>query len=235
MPCERSSRMRARELVVVGDDHPALADREVLVGEEAEAPDRTERPARLARPAALRPRAQRPRSRRRRAALRSRRTAHSHGKAAVVEHHDRLRPWRDRSLDVVRVEIEVVRPEDVAEDRRRAGVANRVRHRDEGQRGEITSSPGPTPAARSARCSAAVPLLTAIACRAPVNAGEPILELRHPGPGAPPPGADRVRRGLASSVVSDDVGERHDPAAEESHDPRNLISPGHARRSASPP
>ena len=36
--------------------------------------------------------------------------------------------------------------------------------------GTITSSPGPTPAANAAACSAAVPELTATACRAPTCA-----------------------------------------------------------------
>ena len=55
---------------------------------------------------------------------------------AVVEDDDRLRPGPDRGLEVRRVEVEVVRADDVAEDRRRACVHDRVRGSHEVERRE---------------------------------------------------------------------------------------------------
>ena len=48
--------------------------------------------------------------------------------------------------------------------------------------GTITSSPGPRPAARAIRCSAAVQLVTAIACGAPVYASIASSNARVRGP-----------------------------------------------------
>src|SRR5213079_2916203 len=59
-PGERGHAVRAKkaytcsELVVIGDEHPALSDRQVLVREEAEAPDLPEGPAQAPLPGCAR-------------------------------------------------------------------------------------------------------------------------------------------------------------------------------------
>ncbi len=137
VPRQRRHPVRAQqadalgERVVVRDEHPALARWQVLVREEAEAADVAERPARLPLPAC----AERVRS------------VFDHGEpmavreledrfdvagmAAVMEDDDRARRRRDRSLDVVDVEVQVVRPADVAEHRPRPNVHDRVGGGDE--------------------------------------------------------------------------------------------------------
>ncbi len=74
--------------------------------------------------------------------------------------------------------------------------------------GTTTSSPGPTPAARYARCSAAVQLFTATACLAPSWRGEGLLE----GGGArahrQPARAQDVGDGVQVALLQAQVGER---------------------------
>ena len=61
---------------------------------------------------------------------------HVAGETAVVEDDDGLRPGPDRGFEVRRVEVEVVRADDVAEDRRRTRVRDRVRGGHEVERRE---------------------------------------------------------------------------------------------------
>ena len=122
------------EIVVVGRDHPALADRQVLVREEAETAGEAQPAALLPLPGA---------ARRMRRVLDHRQATpfgdlvnrfHVAREAAVVQDDDRLRARPDRSLEVGRVEIQVVRAENVAEDRGRSGVRDRVCGGDEVER-----------------------------------------------------------------------------------------------------
>ena len=171
------------ELVVVRDDHPALADRQVLVREEAEAADEPERaaasPAARSRPA----RAPRPRSPSRPRSLGDlAHGVHVARVAAVVQ--DDARPSSAGPTAASRSAGSRFRssgPEDVAEDRRRPGVRDRVRGGDEVERRQRRPRPpGPQPTASSARWSAAVPLATANACSHAAELGEGRLELRAP-------------------------------------------------------
>ena len=89
------------------------------------------------------------------------------GEPAVQVHgKEGPRPRRDRRLDRGRVHRPGHRI-DVHEDRGRPGVDDRGHRRDEGRRHGDHLVPWADPRASSARCSAAVPELTAMACPVP--------------------------------------------------------------------
>ena len=96
-----------------------------------------------------------------------------------------------RGGGLLRVDVEVARA-DVDEDGRRAGVDDTFAVAGQVSEVVMTSSPGPTPSATSARCIAAVAEETARTCSAPeVLRGAP-LELGRAGPGREPAGAHRL-------------------------------------------
>jgi hypothetical protein len=200
-----------REVVVVGDDHPALADWQVFVREEAEAAERAQRSAGLAahgradgvgcvlddddsaRCGDLQDRIDRTRE------------------AAVVQGHDCLRSRCDRRFDVGGIEVEVVRPEDVAEDWSRPHMPNRVRDGDERQRrgdhlvsgADLRREQGEVKRTRSVADRDRMARLD--------EACEVGLELGNAWSGAPPPGANGVRYRACELLVAADIGERHLP------------------------
>ena len=198
--CRRASRAPRRmsaqvvdrrgDVVAVGRDDPALAGRDVLRRVEREAGRVRDRADLAAAVDAL---------------DRVRRVLdHRHARARAA---GRGRPAGPRgatgriafvrgvtsSRDVLRVDVQVGR----RARRRRPGVAPQwtttfaVAGHVIGL--VITSSPGPTPSATSARCIAAVPEATASACFAPRYSANRSLELRRPRAGRQPAGADRLR------------------------------------------
>jgi len=136
---------------------------------------------------------------------------HPAGMAAVVEHDDRPRRRRDRSLDVLDVQIQVVRALDVAEDGRRADVDDGVRRGDEVQRRDddlvargATDGKKRHVQRRSAVRDCEGVLRVAELC-------ERRLELHHARPHAPPAGADSFGDRLLDLLVDDEVRERPPP------------------------
>ena len=126
MPWERSSRIRSASASSSGDDHPALACRQVLVREEAEAPHIAQRPAHPASPA-------RPRrvsgvlDHRQSVARRDfENSVHPAGVAAVVHDDDRARRRADRGFEVVGTDVQACLL-DVTENGRRSDVPDHVR------------------------------------------------------------------------------------------------------------
>src|SRR5881227_2138801 len=114
-------------------DHPAFTDWQVLVRKEAETADVAERPAHSSSPACT--------GCVRRildygdAVLRRKLNdlVHCARMAAVVQHDDGSRGRRDRGFDTAHIEVQVVRALDVAKDRRRTHMDDRVRGGDEVQ------------------------------------------------------------------------------------------------------
>jgi hypothetical protein len=134
-----------RDLVVIGCERASLAvGTQVLTGVEAPrgcAPERPHRPAAVGRAVRL-------------AGVLEDRDAASGGDridrievgrtAVEVDRHDRARASGDRGFDPCRVEVRSL-GKDVREDRRRAGVGDRLRGRDEGVRGgdDLVARPDP--------------------------------------------------------------------------------------------
>ena len=86
--------------------------------------------------------------------------------AEEVDGNDSDRAVRDERVDLLDVDVERVEV-DVAEDGLRTDVLDDVGRRDPREPGTITSSPGPSPSAATATCSAVVQELVATACAAP--------------------------------------------------------------------
>jgi hypothetical protein len=123
-----------RDTVVVGDHHPALADSQVLVGEEAEGPGQAEgaqMPTGYARARRVGGVLEQGEPALAREARECRRLARM---PAVGHRHDRARARRRHSLDRVRDEPGLGQPANVGEHRRRAGVSDRVDRGHEGHR-----------------------------------------------------------------------------------------------------
>ena len=219
IPREGRHAVRAQEpqtrgqLVVVGHDHAALSDRQVLVREEAETAD-VARACRTCGRSDLPPaRGPRPRPRRGHDAPRPRRSPpcrtdsrRSAGRpapscvgvtAASTSAGSRLRSSR---------------ADDVAEDRLGARVLDRVRRRDEVQRRHHHLVAGATADCEQReveRCGAVGDRDRVLGA---AERGELALELLDPRPHAPPAGADNLEHGLDELVVDDHVGERDAPA-----------------------
>ena len=200
MPCERAP-YPLGQLRVVGDDHPALADREVLVGEEAEATCAAERSAGAA-PMCRSGRMRRVLERRRggvgarflRVPPCRRRTRRSGARAttfvlavtaASTSAGSRLRSSGPRMSQ--KTGVAPVCPITFA-------AATKL------SEGTITSSPGPHPQASSARWRAAVPLETARACRVPQKAAKACSNSCTCGPMLHQPDAMVLR---AASTISE--------------------------------
>ena len=93
------------------------------------------------------------------------------------------------------------------------GVQHRVGGGDEGERGQITSSPGPTPEQSSARCSEVVQLLVATTCATPSRSAIASLEARHQRPLRDPAGANGLGRGLCFFLAKIRLGDRDERGA----------------------
>ena len=211
-PGQRRHPVRAQEPKLLGepgvvrDDHPSLAHRHVLVREEAEAADEPESAARLATPR---------RPRRMGGILDHDEVVpvgdlphglHVARKAAVVEDDDRLRSGPDRGFEVSRVEIEVVRADDVAEDRRRPRVCDRVRggHEVQRRKHDLVSRADTGREQREVQRSRSVR-----DCQSELDAdelGELALELLDPRPHAPPAGLHDVIHSRPQLIVDLHVG-----------------------------
>ena len=218
-PRERRHPVRAQEPKLLGhpgvvrDDHPSLAHRHVLVREEAEAADEPESAAPLATP----------RSPRRMGGILDHEEVvpagdlphglHVAGETAVVEDDDGLRPGPDRGFEVRRVEVEVVRADDVAEDRRRTRVRDRVRggHEVERREHDLVSRADTGREQREVKRSRSVRDR-----QGELDAdelGELALELLDLRPHAPPAGLDDVVHSRPQLIVDLHVGERNLPQA----------------------
>ena len=132
--------------------------------------------------------------------------------AAVVQRADRLRPRRDRRLEVGRVEVELAVADDVAEHRLGAGLPDGVRRGDERQRrcdhlGAMADAEGDERQLESGRAVRDRDRMSAAD-----RVGELRLELCDPRTGAPPARPHRLGRRSDQLLVADDVGERDDPA-----------------------
>ena len=132
--------------------------------------------------------------------------------AAVVQRADRLRPRRDRRLEVGRVEIELAVAHDVAEHRLGAGLPNRVRRGDErqGRRDHLVATADVERDERQLEGGGTV-------CdRDRMSAGERVgelrLELRDARARAPPARPHRLRSSRYELVVAHHVGQGDDPA-----------------------
>ncbi len=122
------------QLLVVGDEHAALSDRQVLVGEEAEAADVAERAAHATAQACPR-RVGRVLDDGEAVTLCDLvERGHVAGETGVMQDNHRLRLLRNRRLHICRIEVQFLGADDVAENRLGAGVLDRVRRGDEVQR-----------------------------------------------------------------------------------------------------
>src|SRR5436190_3792511 len=211
--------MRAEEAYLLGQrvvlrhDHPSLADGEVLVREEAEAADRAEGAARM--PAKFT-------ARRMRGVFDQCEAAplheigdlvHAAGMTAVVHHQDRTRLRRDRRLEVRRIDREILRPDDVAEDRRRAGVSDRVGGCDEVQRGKKNLVAGPQAEREQSEVKSGRAVRDGKGAFRSAQLRKSALELRNARAHAPPSGADDVGDRFLELSIDEHVGERDNPAA----------------------
>ena len=132
-----------RDSVVVRRQQPALAAGEDLVREERERAGEAPRPELAAlEVGARRVRGVLDQGEPVRVAERAQ-ALHRRWVAREVHRADRLRARADAPFDVFGVEPEVVRPEDVGEDRRAAAVDDRGRRRREGHRRDDHLVPGP--------------------------------------------------------------------------------------------
>ena len=220
VPAQRRHAVRAqqpdarRDLVVVGDDHAPLADREVLVREEAERAGQ----ARASRGAARRTRdpaawaasssSTSPCSARERGERGDR-----PGMAAVGHGHDRLGARADRRGDGLGVEPGLVRAHDVGEHRRGAGVGDGVGRGDEGHRGDDDLVAGPEPGGERRR--GAAPPCTLVTATAWPHAGvarrTPASSAAVCGPMLSQPDAETSATAVDVLLGHDHVGERHRP------------------------
>ena len=120
----------------------------------------------------------------------------------------------DRGLEVGRVEVQVVRARDVAEDRCRPRVRDRVRGGDEVERREHDLvARDRTPAASRARCSAAVPLATGERMLAPANSANAASNSSTLGPMLHQPESTTSSTAAAQLVVDENVGQGHSPGS----------------------
>jgi len=128
--------------------------------------------------------------------------------AAVVQDEDRLRPLRESCLHVRRVEVEVVRACDVAEDGRGSGVHDRVRRRDEVQRREddLVSVPAAGGEQGEVEGGGAVRDGDRVACAGEL--GERLLELLDARAHAPPARTHDCEHVVDELLADGDVGER---------------------------
>ena len=131
--------------------------------------------------------------------------------AAVVQDEDRLRPLGESRLHVGRVEVEVVRACDVAEDGRGSGVHDRVRRRDEVQRREddLVSLPAAGGEQGEVEGGGAVRDGDRVACAGEL--GERLLELLDARAHAPPARTHDCEHVVDELLADGDVGERHLP------------------------
>ena len=201
-----------RQLLVAGDDHPALPDRKVLVGEEAEAPNLAERAAHAAIEA---------RARRVRSVLYDRKPmpvgdlgdcVHRTWKAGVVQGDHCLRSRCDGGGDVLRVEVELVGTDDVTEDRLCPGVDDRVRGGDEVERRDDDLVSRLATHCEQGQMERGGPVGDRDRVRSAAKGRELALELLHPRAHAPPARADGLEHRIGELVVDTDVRERHAPA-----------------------
>ena len=130
--------------------------------------------------------------------------------AAVMQRHDRLRAWGNSGLDIGGVHVELRVPEDVAEDRRRAGVHDRVRRRDEVQRrhDDLVAGAAADGQEREVKRGRAVRDREGVARAAEV--GELTLERLDPGPMLhhPERSVSRPASTSSSSMATSDSGTR---------------------------
>lgn len=120
----------------------------------------------------------------------------------------------EEPFEQVRVELPVSRV-DVESDRVPAGVADRVRGRDEHPGGHDHVIPGWTPASRYTMCKAAVPLHVTTASRTPATSAAPASNLARNSPAGRPgrprwpgpafPRNTKSRAALLGGLAPDDV------------------------------
>jgi hypothetical protein len=132
--------------------------------------------------------------------------------AAVMQCEDRLRRRRHRRLDVVGVEIEVGVAEDVAEDRRRSGVEDRVRGGHEVERRKHDFVPGPALDREQRQVQRGRSVSDGDRVPGPGELGECLLESIHAGAHRPPARGHGFARRLHELVVDDGVRQGDPPA-----------------------
>ena len=220
--CERSSRTRSASACVGGRDHPALADAQLLLGEEAERAQLADRAdlasgvvdARADRLGAVLDQHEPVLV----AQLAQRR--HVGGVAAEVHRDDRPRARRDAARDVLGVDVEVVRAAHVAQHRLGADVAGGAGARHERERGHdhlVARADAGRQAGEVQRGGAAGDRHRV--GRADV-VGERLLEGLRARAHRQPAGLQAVEHGLHVLLGDRDVGERHAPVAHRRAPPR---------------
>ena len=218
IPGERRHAVRAQkpqsrcQLLVVGDEHAALADRQVLVREEAEAADVAERAAHATAQACPR-RVGRVLDDGEAVTLCDLvERGHVAGETGVMQDNHRLRLLRNRRLHICRIEVQFLGADDVAENRLGAGVLDRVRRGDEVQRRNHHLVAGPATDGQQGQVQRRGAVGDGDGVLGTAERCELALELLHPRPHAPPTGANDGKHCLDELVVDGHVGERYMPA-----------------------
>ena len=211
-PVRAQEAQARRDVGIAADDHAALADREILVREEAVRTGPSER----ADVASVQPRSERVRGileQQEPVLLRERgERLGLAGMTAVGHAHDRLRARRDAGAHRGGIQPRLGQADDVGEHRGGARVRDRIRGGDERQRGHDDLVAGAEPCGHRHQVQGrrAVGHGHGVAC--PGVLGERLLELLRTRPLAEPARPVHVGHGCDVRLGHDDVGERHAPA-----------------------
>ena len=127
-----------------------------------------------------------------------------------MQHDDGLRLRVPPRLQVGRVEVQVVVAEDVAEDRRRAGVRDRVRRGDEVERGQNDLVARAAADGEEREVQRRSPVGDRERVRHAKNSAKRARTRRRAGPCSTSP-SRALGHGRAQLVVDADVRERHEP------------------------
>jgi hypothetical protein len=131
--------------------------------------------------------------------------------AAVVKDDDRLRLRPERSSQVVGVEVQVFVAPHVAEDRRGAGIGDRVRRCDEVERGQHDLVTGPATDREQREVDRRRPIGDRERVLDPEEVRVRAFELGDARPHAPPARVERLRDRVPELRVDADVGKRYGP------------------------